>query len=278
MPLSHTVGVGANVTLPKGGSLQVDQASRILAAYLYQLFPVDDPDSGWIDSRESRLPDRGNDSYSYNTRLALSFGSARGTRVTTSGTFSRTDYSTAGRDICRPRHIRGGRRDRASRFAWRALGRVRLSQRRIWVWRSDERASPDSRRGVLAGAFQDEARDISRRTHAHAIRRLRSRCQTRPSTARSTRSNFALSGEASAAYPFRPNWRATARYRRDMEYLSVLGQPVVSDAARVELTGLLARRVDLSSVGRLCDGGLRRWTKPRRRWRLTPARSRSGTR
>ena len=56
-----------------------------------------------------------------------------------------------------------------------------------------------------------------------------------------------LSSEASITYPFRPNWQTTARYRRSVEYLSVLGQPVLSDGGRLELTGLLARRIDLSA-------------------------------
>ena len=56
-----------------------------------------------------------------------------------------------------------------------------------------------------------------------------------------------LSSEASITYPFRPNWQTTARYRRSVEYLSVLGQPVLSDGGRVELTGLPARRIDLTA-------------------------------
>ena len=56
-----------------------------------------------------------------------------------------------------------------------------------------------------------------------------------------------LASEASISYPFRPNWQTTARYRRSVEYLAVLGQPVLSDGGRFELTGLLARRIDLTA-------------------------------
>ena len=55
-----------------------------------------------------------------------------------------------------------------------------------------------------------------------------------------------VSGQASMAYPFRLNWLATATYRRDTQYLSVFGQPVVSGGTTVALTGLPARRVDFS--------------------------------
>jgi hypothetical protein len=56
-----------------------------------------------------------------------------------------------------------------------------------------------------------------------------------------------LSTEASVTYPFRRNWKTAARYRRSVEYLAVLGQPALSDAARLELSGLLTRRIDLQA-------------------------------
>ena len=58
-----------------------------------------------------------------------------------------------------------------------------------------------------------------------------------------------LSGEASIDFPFRPNWRTTATYRRSLEYLSVVNQPVLTDGGRVELTGLLTRRIDVAVSG-----------------------------
>ena len=58
-----------------------------------------------------------------------------------------------------------------------------------------------------------------------------------------------LSGEISVTYPFRLNWQTAARYRRSLKYLSVVGQPVLADGGRVELTGLLTRRLDLAVSG-----------------------------
>ena len=48
-----------------------------------------------------------------------------------------------------------------------------------------------------------------------------------------------------------------ASYRRELEYLAVLSEPVFSDGARVELTGLISRRLDLSARGGLRDGSVR---------------------
>ena len=44
------------------------------------------------------------------------------------------------------------------------------------------------------------------------------------------------------------NWRVAATYRREVEYLAVFREPVFSDGARVELTGLISRRLDLSAL------------------------------
>jgi hypothetical protein len=59
---------------------------------------------------------------------------------------------------------------------------------------------------------------------------------------------YQLQGEASVDYQFRPNWRATGNYRHGVEYLAVFTQPVSTRGARVDLTGLITRRVDVSAT------------------------------
>jgi hypothetical protein len=244
--LSHTVGLGANVTLPKSGRLQVDQSAAYSPAYLYQLFPVDDslvlgesipanPDYQIVD----------NESYSYNTRLALSFGSARGTMVTTSGTFTRTDTEQQVATYGDLDTYEAG---------------VEVAHH---VPRGGFSVAYDRRRGEFAtGSISKEHRVTFGAEYSPALsrtRRLSFRFELTPTQFDGTQitpdptidgpvntNRWLVSGEASVAYPFRPNWRTTARYRRDTQYLSVLGQPVVADATRLELAGLMARRVDLS--------------------------------
>ena len=58
---------------------------------------------------------------------------------------------------------------------------------------------------------------------------------------------YQLDGGDGVSYPFRPNWSAELNYRRGVEYLAVLTEPVFADAASAELTGLIARRVDLTA-------------------------------
>ena len=79
-------------------------------------------------------------------------------------------------------------------------------------------------------------------------------------------------------YQFRLNWRATANYRRGVEYLAVLTEPMFSDGARVGLTGLISRRVDVVGVGRICDRRISHLSQTAGIWTPTPVRSGSGTR
>src|SRR5262249_9065564 len=60
---------------------------------------------------------------------------------------------------------------------------------------------------------------------------------------------YRLDGDARVEYGIGRSWRAMATYHRGAEYLAVLTQPVFSDSARVEVSGLLTRRLDVSAAG-----------------------------
>ena len=58
-----------------------------------------------------------------------------------------------------------------------------------------------------------------------------------------------MEGEATAEYPFLRSWSVGGSYRRGLEYIAVLREPVFADAARFELQGLVNQRVDVSASG-----------------------------
>ena len=61
---------------------------------------------------------------------------------------------------------------------------------------------------------------------------------------------YRMHGDASVSYPFRPNWRSTFTYHRGVEYLAGLSEPLLSDGARAEVSGLIARPLDVAaSIG-----------------------------
>ena len=250
--LGHSAGVGATVRLPNV-TLRLDQAAAYSPSYLYQLFPT--AGSPALGASIPAHPDYqivDQPSYSYTTNTALTFGSPRATQLTVSGSFNRTDFEQqqlARQDL---EYYQGGvevsRRITSS-------GSFRAG----YDYRSSQFGSlPSQEHGLMFGVEYSPA--LSR------TRRATFRLDVRPtqldvpaSAANSITADpvdqhlYRLSGEASVSYPFRLNWQTTARYRRSVEYLSVFGQPVLSDGGRVELTGLLARRIDLSASAGYVD-------------------------
>ena len=92
-PVSHSAGLGASVRLPKQGSLQIAQTAAYSPSYLYQLFPTAAlPAPGETIPANPDYRIDATDSYSYETKVALAFGSARRTRVTTTAEYSHTDF------------------------------------------------------------------------------------------------------------------------------------------------------------------------------------------
>ena len=246
--VSHSVGLGASVRVPKG-TLRIDQSAAYSPSYLYQLFPIDSaqPLGASIPANpEYQIAET--ESYSYRTTAALLLGSPRGTQVTMSGAFNRTDFQKQLRTradleitetgvkvahrFAPSRAVTGGYDFREGEFGFDgptkehrltlgveyapALSRTRRASFRLNLM--------PTQLYLPASAISDDLGE----TNAGLLR---------------------LSGEAAVSYPFKLNWRADARYRRSVEYLSILSQPVLSDAGRLEVAGLLARPLDLALSG-----------------------------
>jgi hypothetical protein len=65
---------------------------------------------------------------------------------------------------------------------------------------------------------------------------------------------YRLQTDAAVEYPFRRNWRLSGNYRRGVEYLAVLTEPVFSNGAGLQLTGVITRRVDVSAAAAHASG------------------------
>src|SRR5688572_13736900 len=245
--LGHSAGVGATVRLPNG-TLRFDQSAAYSPSYLYQLFPTDS--SAALGASIPANPDYqivDNESFSYATTTRLTFGSLRGTQFTASGAFRRTDFEQQVFQRLDLEYYEGGV----------GVSRRITSNGRFLVgydYRDGEFGfgGPTQEHRLTFGVEYSPALSRTRRatfrldvspTQLHLPESALNLSTDGPVDSRLRR----LSSEASVSYPFRPNWRTAARYRRSVEYLAVLGQPVLSDGARLELTGLIARPIDLSA-------------------------------
>ena len=245
--LSHSAGLGASLRLPKQGNLRVESTAAYSPSYLFQLFPsAESPALGASIPAQPDYQINGTDSYTYRTAIAVAFGSQRGTQVTTSGAFARTDFqdqTAARRDLeiyetgARISHSlsRTGRlsveyRHRSGEFGYGGL----TNEHRVTIGTEYSPALSPTRRAIVRFNLSPATLSIPEAAVAAIA-----------AGETNGRLNRMLA-EASVSYPFRPNWRTTGSVRRSVEYLAVLGQPVLADGARAEVVGLISRRADLS--------------------------------
>ena len=272
--LSHNVGLGATVRLPKQASLQINQTATYSPSYLYQLFPVGDlaaPAETPLAAVDYRIYDVG--SYSYDTTMALTLLPQRRTRLTASADYRRTDFphETAFRSDLTTYGARGN----VSRSLSRTVGLVVEYEYRTGQFWFDELTQEHR---VSFGMIYSRALSQTRRATfrfnlapstinapASAVNSLVTRFATRTDDPPSTgveepapivgaQRLYRLQGGASAEYPFRLNWGVRGNYRRGFDYVAVLNAPILSQGARIDLAGLITRRVDVSAAAGYATG------------------------
>jgi hypothetical protein len=265
--VSHSAELGANVRLPKQASLQIDQTAAYSPSYFYQLFPTEaslaagesvqaNPDYR-IDATES---------HSYTTRVGFVFGSPRRTRVTTTAEYSYTDFQhQTAAPLNLTIYATGAK-------VFRAVSPTTALSLE-YKYRTGEFGfgGPTKEHRFTMGVEYSRALSVTRRATF--------RFDVSPATIEipelalnvlspgpgptmvegavrpvADKWLYQLQGDATVDYQFRPNWRATGNYRRGIEYLAVLTEPVLIHGAWLGLTGLITRRVDVSAAAGYATG------------------------
>ena len=257
--VSHSSSLGANIRLPKRGSLQVSQSAAYSPAYLYQLFPT-----AAVPVLEESIPANpdyrvtATGSYSYQTKTAVAFGSVRSFRVTTTADYTHSDF----------RYLPAARSN-LTVYAIGAKGSRAVSRNGGLSVEYQYRTGEFGFGGVSTEHRVTVGMDYSRALSAK--RRATFRFNVTPSTLEVPESALAalvvdvvpgiagareylVQGEAAVDYEFRTNWHAAGNFSRGVEYLPLLHGPVFADAARAQLIGLITRRIDLSAVAGYATG------------------------
>jgi hypothetical protein len=251
--LSHGAGLGVSVKLPKQGRFRVDSSAAYSPSYLYELFPVGTPPA--LGESIPTNPDyqiAPTASYSYRTLAALSFGSRVGTMVTVNGQFNRTDFEqpttrldleftdagvTAAHAFGRSAAMFAGYRHRAGQFGFGEFTR----EHRLTVGADLSNALSRSRRATIRLSLSPSRLDLPATV-------------LDPITGEPAGRLYRINGDVSVVYPFRVNWRLAGAFRRESEFLAIFAEPVLSDGARVELSGLISRRLDVTGVAGYAAG------------------------
>jgi hypothetical protein len=258
--LSHSAELAASVRLPKQASLQIAQTAAYSPSYLYQLFPTEasrvagdsfqaNPDYR-IDATESHY---------YKTRVGFAFGSPRRTRVTTTAEYSHTYFQqqpaappnlttyTTGVKVFRAVSPNSGLSVEYQYLTGEFGFGGPTKEHRVTMGVEYSRALSARRRATFRLNVSPATLEVPESAlNAVATGPVRSVVEgTVPNVA--DQWLYQLQGDATVDYQFRPNWRATGNYHHGIEYLAVLTEPVLTHGVSLGLTGLIARRVDVSA-------------------------------
>lgn len=275
--VSHAGAAGLSAKLGRRTKLLINQGAAYSPSYLFALFPqVEEPSPG--DTRPT-APDHTLDdipSYSYSTTARMMHGLTRRASVSATLDYTYTDFVRE----------EGGHRDMAAYG-----GRAEFSRsigRRTGL-HTGYRYRTGHFRGVSIGSVTEHGVDVgvghtralSGTRQAHFDFRLGiSGIEMPPDRAGVARGRlYRLLGDATFGYDFGRSWRARAVYRRGLEYVAELTEPVYVGGATATVDGLITRRLDFHAAAGYSSGETALRTGPafdtysgnvRSRFALTP--------
>lgn len=248
--LSHTAGLGFSARLAKTTTLLVNQTAAYSPWYLFGLFPQVQPVAP--GDAMPAAPDYALstiDSYSYGTTVSVTGNPTPRNRLSAAGEFSYTDFQEESA-VQRDTKSKGLRvsfsRNLAASTALNAAYRYRTGN---FGYVRD--AAPDATTTEHGFDFgMEHSRRLSATRRAYISLGLGTSTADIPSIldeGPTLEQGYRLTGSVAVGYDFGRSWQARANYRRGLEFLAGLIEPVYTDAVSAVLTGLLSPRVDVTA-------------------------------
>ena len=258
--VSASGGLGLSARLGGRTTLLANQSVAYSPSYLYGLFPseaVMNPGDAVPVAPDYAISD--SESYSYGTTLTLTRGLTRRSRLSATGGFQYTDYphETGTRrdlnsqgvhveftnNLARNTALRVGYGFRTGKFGY-GVGAiatdpgVTASEHGIDVGVEYSRPLSATRRMMFSSSFGSSSvtAPMSSSAETGANRLVR------------------LSGDVAAAWQFTRSWQTRGTFRRGLEYIAQLSEPVYIDGFGAELGGLITPRIDVLASARSSSG------------------------
>ena len=287
--LSHTAGVGVFARLPKRTTLFVNQTATYSPSYLYNLFPQ--APSAVPGDAPTVAPDyavSGFESHTYGTATTLSHDFTARNTLSATGDYQSTD-TFGGTEGRRPLASYGIRGHFAHRFgpntavlteylyrnsefqlAGGAAAGGKLVEHGVNVGVDYTRRLSASRHFTF-GAVVGSSITIVPVTSITHFPETSSPQSPEPSSTVTPEAGAILpestvgfdvsnqyyprmSGQVMLGYEFARNWKLAAIYRRGVDYIPGLGEPISADRFSTSISGLLHRRVDLLASAGYSNG------------------------
>jgi hypothetical protein len=242
--ISHTAGAGVSVQFAEKTRLFLNQSAAYSPSYLFGLFPnAAEPLPGEAIAAAPNYSVNDIESYAYGTTARLSHGVSRRATVSVGGNLRYTDFvhnTAVQRDIV-SRGLDGelsyqGTRNSTVRFRYHYMtgnlgfGADALTHEHgLDVGMSYSRPLSATRRalfGFTVGSSAVSTVDA-------------------PSELRLPARFYRATGDAMLGYQF-ASWETRGTYRRGLEFVPGLAQPVFTNGVTADIQGLLTRRFDVA--------------------------------
>lgn len=252
--ISHNAAAGVSVQAARKTTILLNQTAAYSPSYFYALFPTNPditPGKPMADAPNYAVNDF--ESYSYGTTGTLSFGLSRRTTASIGGNYRYTNF-THETSVQRDQEAQGvdgqfsyqRTRNLAIRSSYHYLtgnfgygGAVDAHENRLDAGVSYSRPLSATRR--MSVSFNIGSSALRSATVAPASLQLPDRV-------------FRASGDGSIEYPFARSWKVHGAFRRGLEIVPGLAQPVYADGVSAGLDGLLNPRVEIGFAGGYSQG------------------------
>jgi hypothetical protein len=250
--ISHSAGAGFSVQVGRRGTFLLNQTAAYSPSYLYGLFPGRSAVApGDVIPGAPNYAVRDIESYAYGSNARATYGVSTRTSVALGADFRYTNFI----------HETALQRDMDSKGVDAQI----LNQRTRNVSLRTRYHYLTGDLGYVAGAITDEhgleagvsySRRLSPTRRAVFTADLGSSAIKNNGGARISvpRRLYRASGDASLSYQFAGSWQLSSTYRRGLEFVPSLTQPVFTNGVTADLSGLLSRRLDVALSGGYSQG------------------------
>jgi hypothetical protein len=238
--MSQSAGFGAVIGLPAKARVRIDQSVAYSPSYLYQLYPGSELSLGQAIPVAPDYQVVQTNSLNYHSNATFTMTVRRRTHVTASTAYDRSDFrgALAEQPQLGVHSFTGGVVENISRS-------VQFSVEYLYH-QSGYRFGAATEHNVALGA--EYSRRVSR------SRRATFRGHITPTVVISDQvlgpvgevSISHLQGDVGVDYEFRPGWKASGTWQRQVDYIAVVPSPLLANAGRASVTGLITRRLDLT--------------------------------
>jgi hypothetical protein len=243
--ISHTVGAGLSVQLAKRSALLLNQTAAYSPSYLYGLFPT-----GGEVAPGDAIPAAPNysindvESYTYGTTATFSHGITQRMSASLGGNYRYTDFV----------HETALQRDATSQgldaqLSYQRTRNVAIQSRYHYTTGNlgYGGSTATDEHGLEGGVSYSRPLSATRRV-TFTFNVGLSMVSTTGATAgvQLPDSLYRASGDADFDYQFALSWRASGTFRRGLEFVPGLAQPVFTNGVTSTVEGLLSRRVEIT--------------------------------